>query len=102
MQEKDGHLQFCILDVTSSIADSERDPQALRHYSPITNDPTVEYPRVWIGKSNLDMFRNRNDDKKATFGLRKIRGRDLVTPQNIEEMPLSLLRTETLRYIPID
>jgi hypothetical protein len=90
------------LDVAYSIGDIEWDPQALRRHSSITHDPTVEHPSVWVGKSNPDVFRNRSGDERAAFCPRKIWGRDRVALQNIKEVPLSLLRTKTLRYIPID
>jgi hypothetical protein len=88
--------------MASSIGNSEWDPQALRHDGSITHDPTVEHPSVWVGKLNSDIFRNRSGYERAAFCPRKIRGRDRVAPQNIKEVLLSLLRTETLRYIPID
>jgi len=72
VQEKDGHIQFRILDVASSIGKSEWDPQALRHHSSMTHDPTVEHPSVWVGKSNSDIFRNRSGDERAAFCPREI------------------------------
>jgi hypothetical protein len=102
VQEKYGHLQFRFLYVANSVGHIEWDPQALRNHSSITHDPTVEHPSVWVGKSNSNIFRNRSGDESAAFRPRKKRGKDRVALQNIKEVLLSLLRTETLRYIPVD
>jgi len=72
VKEKDGHLQFRILDVESSIGNGGWDPQNLRHHRSITHDPTVKYPSVWVRKLNSDMFRGRSDDERAPFCPRKI------------------------------
>ena len=85
-----------------SIGNIGWDPQVLRHHSSVMDDLTVEDPNVLVGISTSDIFRNRSGDESAAFCPKKIRGRDRVGLQNIKEVPLSLLRTETLRYIPVD
>ena len=67
VQEKDGHLQFRVMDEANCIVNAGWAPQALRHHSSITLGLTVEHPSVLVGKLNPDMFRNRSGDEIATF-----------------------------------
>jgi hypothetical protein len=50
VQEEDGHLQFGILDVLSSVSNSVRDPQDLWNHSSDGQDATVKCQRVLIGR----------------------------------------------------
>ena len=102
VQEKDGHLQFRILDVVFSIGNAVRNPQGLRNHSSDTHNATIEHPSVLVGKLNSDIFRNRGNDERAALCPREIRSRNGVPLQNIKEVLLSLLRTEALGYIPVD
>jgi hypothetical protein len=78
VQEEDGHLQFRLRDVLSSIGEGMRGPQGLRHHTSSTYDPTVEYPRVLVGKLRADMLRNDSDDEGIAFSPRMMRGGDGV------------------------
>jgi hypothetical protein len=90
--EKDGHLQRCILDVLSPIGNGVRNPQYLGNHSSDIQDPAVKYPRVSIG---------RIDDERNAVRPRVIRGRDGITLQNVREVSLSQLGTETMGYVPV-
>jgi hypothetical protein len=92
VQEKDGHLQFCILDVLSSVGNGVRNPQVLGDHSSDTQDTAVEHPRVLIGKA---------DDERAAVWSKAIQGRDGIALQNVREVPLSRLGTETMGYVPV-
>ena len=102
VQEKDGHLQFRILDVVFSIGNVVRNPQGLRNRSSDTHNATIEHPSVLVGILNSDIFRNRGNDERAALCPREIWSRNCVPLQNIKEVLLSLLRTEALGYIPVD
>ena len=52
VQEKNGHLQVCILYVLSIIGKGCRGPQGLGNHSSETQDITIKYPRALIG--NVD------------------------------------------------
>ena len=90
--EKDGHLQFCILDVLSSIDSGVRNPQDLGNHSPDKLDTTVEHRRGSIG---------RVDDERTAFWSKVIRCRDGIALQNVREVLLCLLGTETTGHVPV-
>ena len=92
MQEEDGHLQPCFFDVLSSIGNGVRNPQALRDYSSDTQDTTVKHIGVLIEKV---------DDERAAVWSKVIRGRNGLALQNVREVPLSRLGTETMGYVPV-
>jgi len=52
VKEKDGPLQFRILDVLSSVRDGVRNPQDLGNHSSGIHNPTVKHPRVLVGGSD--------------------------------------------------
>jgi hypothetical protein len=91
--EKDGHLQLCILDVLSSIGNGVRNPQDLGNHSSDIQDTKVKHPRVLIG--------GVDDERTAAVCPKAIRGRDGVALQNVREVPLSQLGTETMGYVPV-
>jgi hypothetical protein len=70
VQERDGHLQLCILDVLSSIGNGVWNPQDLGNHSSDTHGTTVKHPGNGIAL------------------------------QNVKEVPLSQLGTETTGYVP--
>ena len=84
VHEKNGPLQLCILDVLSSVGNSCRDPQVLGNYSPVTSDTMVEHPRLI-------------DDERAN----PKRGRDGFALQNVMEVPLGQLGTESMGYVSV-
>jgi hypothetical protein len=92
VQEKDGHLQLCILDVLTSIGDCVRNPRDLGDHSSDAQDTTVKHPRGLIGKV---------DDERTALWPNTIRGRDGIALQNVREVPLSRLWTETMGYVPV-
>jgi hypothetical protein len=92
VQEEDGHLQPCFFDMLSSIGNGVRDPQVLWDHSSDFPDTTVKHARVLIGKA---------DDERAAVWSKVIRGRDDLALQNVREVPLSRLGTETMGYVPV-
>ncbi len=52
VKEKDGLLQFRILDVLSSVRDGVRNPQDLGNHSSSIHNPTVKHPRVLVWGSD--------------------------------------------------
>lgn len=92
VQEKDGHLQLCLFDVLSSVNNGVRNPQDLGNHSSDTQDTTVEHPRVLIGTA---------DDERTAVCLEAIRGRNDIGLQNMTEVPLSQLGTETMGYVTV-
>lgn len=92
VHEKDGHLQFCILDVCFSIGNGVWNPQDLGNHSSDIQDRAVEHPRVLIGGV---------DDERTAVWPKVIRCRDGIALQNVREVPLSRLGTETTGYVPV-
>jgi hypothetical protein len=92
VQEKNGHLQLCILDVLSSVGNGVGDPQDLGDHSPDTQDTTVKHPRVLIGEV---------DDERTAVWPNTIRCGDSIALQNVREVTLSRLGTETTRYVSV-
>jgi len=81
VQEKDGHLQPCILDVLPSIGNGVGNPQDLRDHSSDTQDTTVKHPRVvLIGEI---------DDERTAVWPNTIRCGDGIGLQNVREVTLS-------------
>jgi hypothetical protein len=91
--EKDGHLQLCILDVLSSIGNGVRNPQGLGNHSSDIQDTTVKHQRVSIGKVD--------DERTAAVWPEAIRGRDGIVLQNVKEVSLGQLGTETTGHVPV-
>jgi hypothetical protein len=54
LEEKDGHLEFYICDV-SSTGNSRRSPQGLRHHCSEIRVPTVEHPKGFVGMLKSEM-----------------------------------------------
>jgi hypothetical protein len=90
--EKDGHLQFCILDVLSSIGNGVGSPQGLGNHRSDSQDTTVKHPRGLIRKV---------EDERTAVCPKAIRGRDGLGLQDVREVPLSRPGTETLGYVPV-
>ena len=88
VHEKNGHLQLCIFDVLSSVGNSCRGPQVLWNHSSPCHNTTVEHPRLI-------------DDERTTVGPKPKRGRNGFALQNVSEVPLGQLGTETMGYVPV-
>ena len=85
--EKDGHLQLCTFDVLPSIGNGVRNPQDLGDHSSKTQDSPVEHPRVLIG---------RVDDERTAVWPKTKQCSDGFALQNVREVTLSRLGTETM------
>ena len=92
VHEEDGHLQFCMLDVLSSIGNGVRNPQDLGNHSSDTKDTAVKHPRVLIGDV---------DDERTAVCPKAIRGGDGIALQDVVEVPLGQLGTETKGYVTV-
>jgi len=93
VQEKDGHLQLCIFDMLFSIGNGVWSPQDLGNHSSDAKHTTVKPPGGLIG---------RVDDERAAIWLRTIRGsKDGIALQDVREVPLGRLGTETTGYVPV-
>ena len=81
-----------MLDVLSSIGNGVWNPQDLGNHSSDTKDTAVKHPRVLIGDV---------DDERTAVCPKAIRGRDDIALQDVMEVPLGQLGTETKGYVPV-
>jgi hypothetical protein len=92
VQEKNGHLQLCILYVMSSVGLGCRDPQFLGNHSSDTQDTMVKHPRL-IGKVV--------DDERTALWPNPKRCINGFALQNVGEVPLGQQGIETMGYVPV-